>query len=239
MSIIQDICRNPNLINDINKCVETNRVERESFSGINAPNFITNKLKISCGGLPIADSVLWEPNKVAVCESNLDVISFSFSGCLMAKVVTHSPLYAHIHCDERVCEDSRYDFAYYLQSNGIQCDNVILFRPICDPGYLKSPDEFTFVGVWGVITTQNECYSILVNVKYYNDGTKEFHLNSIYQHITNRSDDTLYNAIKDFYVGETLKKDENTFKTNRDKLNKVLDRVVITKYTSGRICRIC
>lgn len=240
MSVIDDINSNLEIINDIYyKYVEeirSNTYIKESYSGANSLNFIRKGFCIYNSKGCYVDSVLWEPGKVAVYESMGDVISFDFSGCLMAKIKSGDlPLYAHIHCDTSVSKDSRYDFVKFLETNNIQDDQLVLFRPLCDDQYLHFPQSYDCRYVWGVITKENKCYTIISNGKVEGDKI-HLYLDSIYEHIHSNTDEELRAVMKKF----SLKHDKTLFDENRKELDKVLNKNGIKRIhpVINQLCRI-
>lgn len=239
MSVIDDIKRNPKTINEIYEYIKkfqsSTDIIKLSF-GANSLNFVLKGIRIPYGKDCYVDSVLWESGKVAVYESMGDVISFDFSGCMMAKIKFGDlRLYAHIHCDTSVSNDSRYDFVKFLKTYNIQDHELFLFRPLCDDQYLSFPAHYDCRYVWGVITKENKCYSILINGKV--EGDKMcLYLDSIYEHICKSSDVVLCDAMREFYGNEA----EKLFDVNRDELDKVLNKNGINKIplVIDQLCRI-
>lgn len=161
MAIIGEILNNHSLVDQIDKYVCANKaVFREEDS-----KSCYNWMSLRIGTQERLDAVLWKQNQVSFIKSKNDIVSFGFSGCIMAKIRFSNGRTecAHVHCDSVSGCDSRKYFAAYLLANSRDISSLHAFRPVC-----RMPDivhkQFRHQrSVWGVITKDDCCYSIVID----------------------------------------------------------------------------
>lgn len=144
------------------------------------------------------DLVFGVPNRISICKSNRDVMSFNFSGCLMAKYKADNiSNVAHIHCDSDLKYECRGIFAGFL-SNKVNSNDLLLFRPLCDSYlYIPPEDSYNRRSVAGIITQENRCYSMVLE---YDTTNRRCNLVSVYEHITHQYNrDNIYEALINFH----------------------------------------
>jgi hypothetical protein len=115
----------------------------------------------SVAGLWNLNLLYYQPKKITVCDSiSTDVISAGFNGCLMAKFsVAGQHFVAHVGTSDLKSDDRKYEWFKFLFVNQKNVNLECIFRP----GYnliLNVHDKCC-----GVITSDNECYSILYQVR--------------------------------------------------------------------------
>lgn len=170
MTIIEEISRDHSLMNQIiqyvhsNKCIYQEIDEKSCYKWMN----LNVSESYSIG------AVLWQPGKVSFTQEKKDIISFDFSGCLMARIRFNSGrvVVAHVHTDENQENDTREYFATYLYANRSIIQNIQVFRPVCEIHDLISEDNTLPRKVCGVITSEAECYSIVLNYNTINMSSK-------------------------------------------------------------------
>lgn len=197
MALIDDLLVDPMLVNQILVQAKASSPRSQDFDKEHSI-FVYSK-SISLSSTSALDSVFWDEHNITVCQSNNDVISFNFSGCLMAKTpFTGGNLIFHINClDYKHPDDRRYDFAKYLLDSNISCSDLTLFQPICDDWPYKKaflPDNVIRC-VCGLITMDNKCYSLIVD---FNCLSSQYKLHSIWLHERSSNNVAVYNAMTDF-----------------------------------------
>lgn len=100
-------------------------------------------------------SVLWEKGKITIYPlyDSEDVVSFQFSGCIMAKFKYYNQYYvAHVHVTKDE-EDTRKQWIDFIK-NSLWVTEITMFKP----------NEGVYAyEIWGVITSNGDCYSIGFN----------------------------------------------------------------------------
>ena len=219
MALIDDLLVDPMLVNQI--IVQANASSLRSQDFDKKHNIFVYSKRISLSSTSALDSVFWDEHNITVCQSNNEVISFNFSGCLMAKTpLTGGNLIFHINClDYKHPDDRRYDFAKYLLDKKIPCSDLTLFQPICDKWIYEqeflASDNMRFV--WGVISRNNECYSLIVDL---DTNLEKYKLHSIWLHEKNQGNILIYNSLTEF-CRFTKENTPNSVFTN---LQSVLDK---------------
>lgn len=195
MAIITEFIRNPDIINNV--IVNPPRRYKDLDTDIRLIEYSdTVQLSLSTQ----LDLVFWVPNQISICKSNRDVMSFNFSGCLMAKYKADNiSNVAHIHCDSDFKDDCRGNFARFLINNKVNSNDLLLFRPLCDSYlYIPPEDSFNRRSVAGIITQENRCYSMVLE---YDAMNRRCNLVSVYEHITHQSTrDNIYEALMNFNI---------------------------------------
>lgn len=137
-------------------------------------------------GYKFSDRVVYVPwlsNLVSVYEMPQDcyAISFGFSGCYMAKFILQQRCYiAHIHCDSSQpssdCKNAWRAFLNYCEDNGIEYTVRAIFQPTNTRDaifelrekennyFLREKQGCFLTTIAGVISPENICYSVLVNI---------------------------------------------------------------------------
>lgn len=219
MALIDDLLVDPMLVNQILVQAKASSPRSQDFDKEHSI-FVYSK-SISLSSTSALDSVFWDEHNITVCQSNNDVISFNFSGCLMAKTpLTGGNLIFHINClDYKHPDDRRYDFAKYLLDSNISCSDLTLFQPICDKWIYKqeflASDNMRFV--WGVISRNNECYSLIVD---FDTNLEKYKLHSIWLHEKSQGNILIYNSLTEL-CRFTKENTPNSVFTN---LQSVLDK---------------
>ena len=194
MAIINEFIRTPSIINNV--IVNPSRTPQVLNAGIRLIDY-SDTIQISLSTQ--LDRVFWLSNHISICKSNRNVMSFNFSGCLMAKYNTSNGYYvAHIHCDSQLSNDCRSDFVGLLSINQVRSNDLLLFRPLCN-SYLYIPEDFRNIrSVAGIITQNNRCYSMVLE---YNTTNARYDLVSVYEHITHpHNRDIIYEALMNFRI---------------------------------------
>lgn len=76
------------------------------------------------------DTVHWCLSYITLCQSSRDVMSFWFSGCIMARNRLRDTIYvAHVHCDKEREYDCRRDFAMFLKEIASDITRLQVFQP--------------------------------------------------------------------------------------------------------------
>ena len=161
MSIIGDISNNHSLVDQIDKYVCANTAVFREKDSKSCYNWMSLRIRSQ----ERLDAVLWKPNQVSFIKSKNDIVSFEFSGCIMAKIrfLDGRTICAHVHCDSESGSDSRKHFAAYLQANSQNIKSLHAFRPVCGVPDIAHKQFRHPRSVWGVITKENDCYSIVID----------------------------------------------------------------------------
>lgn len=135
-----------------------------------------------CVNNAFADSVLWVEKAVSVANvsGNLDILSFNFSGCIMACFKYNGRQYAaHIHMPE--CKQAWVNYFTPLLPH---VSDLRMFRP-----HYRLPQNtldylfrrFLDVQIVGLISTALVCYTVIIGCESENDNNS-WHVISLYQH---------------------------------------------------------
>lgn len=125
--------------------------------------------------------VVWYPNVITtgVLGAGHNTLSFSFSGCCMARYSVSGKYYtAHIHCDKYAEPDCRYNFIKYIDDKKIY--NFLIFRPLMPEDIFAKLENEQRLHIWGLISKNNNCYTLCLEE---NENGCEFKIICIVQHI--------------------------------------------------------
>lgn len=132
---------------------------RQEYSQYNIWKHGTTLNLTSC----FLDVVKFAENAITQWESYRDVISFEFSGCVMAKYMLCGKIYVcHIYCADiqHANNDRRWDWRTFVVDKKKEIQSFCMFRPGNeDLDYVRRDVE-----IWGVIS-ENRCYSVFVDAE--------------------------------------------------------------------------
>ena len=226
MTIIDEICQDNTLVMKIGE-------QNQSFLQNNSGKY----LRANSRGMAefshtfilrenlLLDTVHWCQSHITLCRSSRDVISFRFSGCIMARYIMKGEIFvAHVHCDEDIEKDCRRDFAIFLKENASDITELQIFQPgasIWNHCTLEqdAPDGMVRC-LWGVFTSDWRTYSLLVDWDTFNG---KFYLREIVEHFSYGRRMSYYGDLQKFADCNENDFTDSVFDSLRDRLNNFWD----------------
>ncbi len=98
-----------------------------------------------------------------IMKPTYELLSTQFSGCHLARFTDSGTLYGcHIHCEKGVPGDQRATWNNYVRA--LEKQSVTIFQPDYRLREAHERDGCKAVDLWGIITPDRRCYSVLVEL---------------------------------------------------------------------------
>lgn len=158
--------------------------------------------------------VIWCPEAIttAVLGFGHNTLSFSFSGCCMARYTLNGKWYtAHVHCIEDIQQDCRRDFINYIRDKRIL--NCLIFRPLLSEDIFHDFQNRRKLLTWGLISKNNHCYTLclegdedkckfkIICIIQHIDAEKQSWNTRLFQYIPNISKGESFNELRQRWDG--------------------------------------
>lgn len=222
MSLIDSLFEDPNLISQIGQEQEAYMLgnksyDRRSVSGLPASEFQiygancrlhpNNQPRLWFNDITF-QIVKWLNGYITLFESPKDALSFQFTGCVMARFKWGGRWYAaHIHnADPTTANlDRRLTWEQFVIRQHI--NQIVMFQPGAN---LQDPADNS-IETWGVITSNQQCYTIYARDITPRSGEVQYTIDKIMHHQGMGQDAGFYRQILNHPNGTPYKDVRNAW----------------------------